>query len=478
MNNNSNLIWISFAVWLLWLAPALLISLSNITAYTYDLLRFYFAGGLVVTATISCWLYKGNIRQPALGWALLWAGWLALVTWHYRHLPYSWLELYQLAVFVPAFMLAGWVLAQRLWLDKVIFSFIHVLPVVAFFYAAGCIYTYIFALLDQQPRLATFLPWGFLNIRYWSQVASWALPLLPLSLLISPLKNNPRWKFLVYFTMAIWVWVLILSTARGSMFSLIVSFALCFLIFKGQCKEWLIILLKAIALGVVVWGVLSLLVHPYFVEDGQLRNFSVTSSGRTTLWKEALAMSWQNFPFGMGPFSWVTHSYFTEGARALPLFGHPHNHILLWAAEYGWLSIVPLLGIAGYIVKRLRLLIRSNKIGLVHIAFLSSVLAACSHSLLSAVFITPYSLMFGLAVLALFWGLLHGNPKVEANEKPCIAPLVFKVTAVALFLLGGYWIAFTYDYYVQSNIVIEENIQSVRGMNSPRFFEHTVTLKD
>jgi len=353
---------------------------------------------------------------------------------------------------------------------------VHALPLIAFIYSIVCLYNYLFALLDNESQLVTFLPWGFLNIRYWSQVASWALPLLPLALLLSPIKDNPRWKFLVYFTLAIWVWVLMLSTARGSVFSLLVSFMLCAIIFKGLAKEWLLILLKGIFLGVGVWVLLSLIIHPYFVDASQLRLLSTTSSNRLILWTEALHMSWQNFPLGMGPFSWFTHEFFTEKIKPLPLYGHPHNHILLWAAEYGWLAVAPLIGVVWHAIGRLRKLVQNKSYRIEHIALTASVLAAFSHSLLSAVFITPYSLMFGLAVLSIFWGLLHENAMVGTHSKATSA--LFKITAVSLLVLGAIWLSYIYDYYSESKLVIEEKTHAVKGMNSPRFFEHTVILKD
>lgn len=466
-----------FVFWLAWFGLALLISLNSLTPYTYDLLRFVFAGVLALLSSLSFYLSaRIHARETGLVWGVLWAVLLTLLSVPYAYQTTTWLELYQLAVFVPTFMMLGLLLVQRGWLKTALLTLVHALPIVAFIYSVVCLYNYLFALLDNEPQLVTFLPWGFLNIRYWSQVASWVLPLLPLSLLLSPLKDNSRWKFLVYFSLAIWVWVLMLSTARGSIFSLLVSFTLCAFIFKGLVKEWLIILLKGILLGVGVWVLLSLIVHPYFVDASQLRPLSTTSSNRTILWKEALIMSWQNFPFGMGPFSWFTHDFFTEKIKRLPLYGHPHNHILLWAAEYGWLVIAPLIGVVWHAIGRLRKLVQNKNYRIEHVALTASVLAAFSHSLLSAVFITPYSLMFGLAVLSIFWGLLHEDAMVATHSKATSA--LFKITAVSLLVLGAWWLNYIYDYYRESRVVIEEKTHTVKGMNSPRFFQHTVILKD
>jgi O-antigen ligase len=71
------------------------------------------------------------------------------------------------------------------------------------------------------------------------------------------------------------------------------------------------------------------------------------------LWQEAWAMSWQNFPFGMGPQAWLTHDIITEAYRESRKFGHPHNMYLMWAAEYGWISIAGLVVLCGFAMKQL-----------------------------------------------------------------------------------------------------------------------------
>src|SRR5690606_10260322 len=80
-----------------------------------------------------------------------------------------------------------------------------------------------------------------------------------------------------------------------------------------------------------------------FMVDGvQIRSIKADSSGRIPLFIEAWQMSLQNFPFGMGPQSWLMHETLTDVYANSKQFGHPHNMYLMWAAEYGWILLVAL----------------------------------------------------------------------------------------------------------------------------------------
>src|SRR5699024_8003261 len=124
------------------------------------------------------------------------------------------------------------------------------------------------------------LPWGFINIRYWSQVASWLLPVLPLALVSHPLSKQRYWRIIVYFNFAVWVWLLLLSTARGSSLALVCSTVFIGLIFKKQSKAWLSVMLKALVLGTLTWLLFSIVIPEFFLDNIKLRGLSTNSSGR------------------------------------------------------------------------------------------------------------------------------------------------------------------------------------------------------
>jgi len=121
------------------------------------------------------------------------------------------------------------------------------------------------------------------------------------------------------------------------------------LLFGKHAKPWLSVLFRQIGIGVAFWVLLSVLIPWMFLADIELRGVGMDGSGRMRLWSEAWAMSLVNFPFGMGPQSWLTHEVITPAYETGKRLGHPHNMYLMWAAEYGWLAVfgLILIGVEG-----------------------------------------------------------------------------------------------------------------------------------
>jgi len=284
-----------------------------------------------------------------------------------------------------------------------------------FFYAAMTITVYLFAITDNFSSLDHIIPWGFVNIRYWSHIATWVVPLLPLCLLVAPLKDNGRWRLGVAFTSAIWWWILFLSSSRGSMVGLFVAFVLVWLCFGKAARPWAKLFVRFAIYGLIVWALLSVVIPSLVFDNLHIRGVSADSSGRMPLWLEAWTMSLQNFPFGMGPQSWLTHELLTDAYQASPKFGHPHNMYLMWAAEYGWISIAGLVLLCSVALRHLWYRVSAVRAGedrapLYLVALTASVTGAVFHAGVSAVFIAPGSMLIGLCVLTVFWAFIKPEP--------------------------------------------------------------------
>lgn len=445
-----------------------------LTAEYYAHSRLAISWFLALLACSALWSTRNfNLREAGMLWAWLFTGCLILSALIFPNSNITWIEPYQFSAFVISFVCLGAWLAHTGRLQQAIVQFVIALHIMAFIYAVICAYIYIFAMLDKVERLDHLLPWGFINIRYWSQVASWALPLLPLSLLITPLKNYTSWRLSLYFTMAVWFWVLLLSVARGSGVGLVCSVLVTALLFRKASLPWLKIFIKGAIAGCIFWLVFSIGLPGLLLDNSELRNATLTSSGRIPLWKEAWAMSWVNFPLGMGPFSWVSHTPITEGFAEIRRLGHPHNMYLFFAAEYGWISVFALLGLGLHGVRRLLPLTKAAEPNMALVAFTASVVAALTHSFFSAVLITPNSLLIGLAVLSLYWGLLHQNVQlVQANPKIWKVWLV-RLLAISMLLLGLLWLKQVYIFKEQVQRDLDDPAVRVIGINSPRFWDNS-----
>ena len=165
-------------------------------------------------------------------------------------------------------------------------------------YGLASVNVYLFAIFDGVTKLIDFIPWGFVNIRYWSHVATWCLPLMPLAVLVGPLKDVRSWRIAVLLGAGMWWWILFLTTGRGSALGIAFGVMLAVLLFGRRAFPWLKVFVTYLAVGILIWLLLSVLI-PTMLSDGgvHIRTIHAGDSGRLPLFIEAWHMSLQNFPF-------------------------------------------------------------------------------------------------------------------------------------------------------------------------------------
>jgi O-antigen ligase len=385
--------------------------------------------------------------------------------------PYVWVEPGMYAFFFLASVSAG---AYLSWSGNcVAYALLLVLIIAAtcLIYGLASINVYLFAIFDGATKLIDFIPWGFVNIRYWSHIATWCLPLIPLAVLVGPLKNVRSWRIAVLLGAGMWWWILFLTTGRGAALGIVFGVTLAGLLFGRSAFPWLKVFLTYLLTGVVIWLFLSI-VLPSLMSDGiQVRTIKADSSGRIPLFVEAWQMSLQNFPFGVGPQSWLTHEPITEAFANGKKFGHPHNMYLVWAAEYGWLLIAALglltfQTIRNFWKRRIEVLKCDDSDQLLLlVGFTASVSAALFHAGVSAVFMAPGSMLAGMFVLIAFLALVQPGSAAGLGSPPPspipISRIVISVlVATAAFIVWAFWANEVWQYY-----------NDMRA-DEPYYFEH------
>ncbi|WP_417539464.1 O-antigen ligase family protein [Marinobacter sp.] len=458
-------------------------SLFSFVDGAYAAQRFYLCVLLVLFSAIGL---ASSLNSRSKGLILVWPG-VCLLFVCFNLLihgassvsPFRWVEPLLYAFFILAVTLGGCWLARLGGLVAQIRLLVAVKVVFLMLYAGMALNYYWFSLLDDGSAHSDILPWGFVNIRYWSHLATWLLPLLPLALIILPYSRNTLWRSMVLVTGGLWVWMLILSSARGAMLSVFLGACLSVVIFRRSSKEWVKCFLLIWCLGVLFWLVLSVTVPSLQGEGVIMRELTWGSSGRGPLWVEAFAMSQQNFPFGMGAQSWLTHEVLSAEYQSAKKFAHPHNMYLMWAAEYGWITVFSfvLLGYLG--VKRVieaKVSFRERvmpSLPVIALAYTASVLGALVHAAFSAVFIAPASLIIAVFVLAYFIAVTW--PETPARNIKIAVRLSRPAKAFILilyFLLAGGWLVQVLQYY---EAMILDSVmyldQSKEGF-FPRFWYH------
>lgn len=423
--------------------------------------RFFQISCMLVSAVVTLvWLpwSKGGHALFASNWPvfLVSAAFLLLALPHSSG-KYVWVEPGMYSLFFLAFALLGWRIQEQSLSKYAALLFVYVVTTACFFYAAMTVTVYSFAIADKFSGLTDIIPWGFVNMRYWSHIATWLLPILPLALIYGPLNRNRFWQVAVGFTAAMWWWMIFMTTARGTMLSLALAGTVVCIWYGRAVVPWLLVSLKFIVFGVLAWFLLSLVIPSIVFEELTVRTLHAGGSGRMPLWLEAWHMSLQQFPFGMGAQSWLTHQAITENFSANSRLGHPHNMYLMWAAEYGWSLVIALVMLIAMTLRNLGTKVRQVKGGAhecpaVLIAFTVAAIAGSLHAGLSAVFIVPASMLVGLLVLAILWALsLRGSHRAgevltESRRPPYLMALPITLTLVVVFG-GGVWFRQVWEYH-------------------------------
>jgi O-antigen ligase len=446
---------------------------------SYATQRVFLVGflGFVVVFSSAFLIYRDGCQcLVAIGPAAVLSIGFVLLSSPFHKTLFSWAEPGMYALFFLGFALAGSL--PRRWEQKEswLIILVGVAAVTSTFYGAATITVYLFAMSDSVASLSNYIPWGFVSIRYWSHIATWLLPLLPLAVLIGPLQKQRLWRFFVATGAALWWWIVFLSSSRGTMLGVAFGVLLAAVLIGRPAAPWLKVFLKYLVYGIVAWFLLSVLIPSLLLDEVSMRALKSDTSGRVPLFIEAWRMSLVDFPFGLGPQSWLTHEIITESYRQSPKFGHPHNMYLMWAAEYGWLLMIAILVLAGQAMRlfwRRRNELEKNDVKALPLAaFTASVSAALLHAGVSAVFMAPGSMLIGFLMLSVFWALISDRsvtPRNKPTTKRVLVGLVVMLAGGALCLA---WLKEVRAYH--SAMVVDEVFyyENVPMGTLPRFWFH------
>lgn len=444
--------------------------------------RFMLAGllGLAIVFSVTVLVHQYGWALVKYMWpAALIAGGFILLALPFGEATYAWAEPGMYAAFFLGFVLLGCLPRNDEQRQYSVIVLVSVAAAAAAFYGGATITVYMFALSDQVASLSNFIPWGFVSIRYWSHTATWLLPLLPLAVLVGPLKDERLWRFFVALGAALWWWIEFLSTSRGSMLGIAFGVVLAAVLIGRPALPWLRVFLRYLAYGVLAWLLLSVIIPSILLDEVSMRSLSSTTSGRMPLFLEAWRMSLENLPFGMGAQSWLTHEILTDEYQQSPKFGHPHNMYLMWAAEYGWLLIGALMLFVGQAVRlfwQQRAEVRvagHSELALSLAAFTASVSAALLHAGVSAVFVAPGSMLIGFLVLSVFWALITPDLSPAIQKQRSIKRLA--AAFMVALMMGGvcfYWVSEVSAYHESMEDDLEFYYESVPAGTLPRFWFH------
>lgn len=255
-------------------------------------------------------------------------------------------------------------------------------------YITGVLAAYLAVLAGSAPYNQWLLFHNFSNPRFLGQWTTLTLPLLALLplLLRRPLYRNTAWGLL-----AAW-WALLLATGtRGSMMGLAGGAFLSF--WAGHAFLPLLkTQIKGLLGGLVGYALFFLAIPELLWHElpslGASDNLARAGlSGRGLLWSQAWHFITAHPWLGIGPMQFAAHPN--------PYGAHPHNFILMYAAEWGVPAALILLALLTHTylswISRLRVKKNNDFTDLLSIALLWSIGACLTQGLVDGTTVTPYT---------------------------------------------------------------------------------------
>ncbi|MGF1703675.1 hypothetical protein L4D09_25605 [Photobacterium makurazakiensis] len=252
--------------------------------------------------------------------------------------------------------------------------------------------------IGKEPTIHSVL--SYVNPRMLNQVQIWLI--VPVFYLAVIYKGNSRKNLFFLGVTSASFSVFFATDGRGVFISAVTAIILFSVADKLLRKNVLIILAQSLILGYVI-NILFLTKLPSYLMLGDLYHFDqsirLSSSGRLTMWIDALKMS--SF-WGYGGDAFV--------CNAPDIADRPHNSIILTLFNWGvFASTSYLLLLLTALKAVFTTRYRSERVAII------SVLAGFGYSLVSGVLDSPLSQLMAVISIALYWSIWCRNNKSSSN---------------------------------------------------------------
>lgn len=306
--------------------------------------------------------------------------------------------------------------------------------------ACYCIYAFMAYGFEQlryaaHPTLGYEMPalaWpDFVNPRFLMQFISWSLPFMVVPMLLHR-KILGSWVW-GCFAIASYAWCLdFANQSRIVPIQIVVVSVMILSIFKRQALPWLKLQLYTLIVGLILYILLFHILLSSGIRD--LVNYDDPS--RLLLWKTSVELAIHHPLLGVGPLHFPYYAYPLENIAA-----HPHNALLLIAAEWGLIVSLGLLGLIiwGFCrwVKTMRQATLQDPAAQTYaIALTASLLAGALDAMVDGIIVMPLSQV--MLAIVLGWMLaLYAQYQNQAPQPVKAAYLRLLAILAVLSLIAG-----------------------------------------
>jgi O-antigen ligase len=232
----------------------------------------------------------------------------------------------------------------------------------------------------------------FMNLRFFNQFQSWALPLLTLAYFY--FKDHPRMKKLAFIALCLFWYLAIVSSSRAFILEYIILIPIIFFIDRKNTIQYIKITIITFIIGYVFYFISQELLMTTAGKLALERDVALDSA-RKFLWTVALD-AFQSSPIiGIGPLQYPAYIFNISTKAA-----HPHNIYLQVLAEYGLIGFICFISILIYCAYKYIQFCYKNK-SMTNLLILSSLVCGFIHAGLSGVFVMPLSQLTAVIVFAL-----------------------------------------------------------------------------
>lgn len=308
---------------------------------------------------------------------------------------------------------------------------------------------------------------GFVNVRFFSQLQTWILPLLVVPLVyIADRRRVFYW--VIYLLVAFWWALAFANGAKGMFLGLLVAAMVAAYVYRGGLKTWLRLQGEVIFSGVVFY-------YLFFVLLVSFSAFSASAGsaiGRLVLWKQALGMIVAHPFFGVGP---MHFSHFIN-----PIAAHPHNSLLLLGAEWGLLALlcallVSLWGLISWIrLFNVRTLASDDVKNIIPVSLSISLLAGIAYSFVSGVLVMPMSQVAMFLILGWSGGVYFAVRGIAELPIKIVAEvfLIFFIIAAVTGVVVGVVPAIFYLPQMEASWIFKQvfTVKKAYAVFNPRFW--------
>jgi O-antigen ligase len=275
----------------------------------------------------------------------------------------------------------------------------------------------------------------FAHPRFFNQLQTWFIPVLVAVPAVFSRNRALRWACVL--VLGLNCYLLIMTAARGSILSLILSFAMIAAIAPSRAGSWFKWLAGGVVLGTAIFFSILALNEPMAPKGGLYVEKSIGrpmthSSGRNILWRiardEALANPW----LGTGPMRYAC-------GHEANLPSHPHNFYLQFLSEWGIPATLLLLITASWLAWRTlgharQARFRDRPFDILALTVTGSLCAGVIHSGASGLLLMPASQV--AAVLVGGWLLGLNAPASSATNTARTGSVILSIALISALALS------------------------------------------